>query len=188
MAARKSPEEWSRIQREYLAGYDSIREIADRYEISEAAIRKRAKAKGWERPVRERKPVRTLLPVPRTIAADPVAPREPVDSAEIAENARQLVGRMIDELETVTSYQGELEEAIEVFTANDEDDRRRDAMMKAMSLPARSMIIKNLASSLKVINEAAAPAKGKKAQAQDRANAVGRRFAAIGAPTSKTVN
>ena len=42
MAARKSPDEWERIRLEYLAGDDSIREIADRYCVSEAAIRKKA--------------------------------------------------------------------------------------------------------------------------------------------------
>jgi hypothetical protein len=187
MAARKTPEEWSRIQNEYLAGEDSIREIADRYEISEAAIRKHAKAKGWERPVRMRKPVRTLLPAPRLAIAEPLEVREPVDAGTIAENARQLAARMLDELDAVTSFQGELEESIEILTANDENDSRRDAMMKAVSLPARSQILKNLAASLKVINEAAAPTKGKKAQAQDRATAVGRKFGTIGAPT-RTIN
>ena len=187
MAVRKTPEEWSRIQREYLSGDDSIREIADRHEISEAAIRKRAKLKGWERPVRTRQPVRTLLPAPRIVVADPVEVREPVDAGTIAENARQLVGRMLDELDAVTSFQGELEEAIEILTANDENDSRRDAMMKAVSLPARSMIVKNLANSLKTINEAVAPAKGKKAQQHDRAAAAGRKFGAIGAPT-RTIN
>jgi hypothetical protein len=187
MAVRKSPDEWAQIEREYLSSDDSIREIADRYAISEAAIRKRAKAKGWERPVRKREPVRTLLPAPRAAQAVPVEPSEPIDAATIAENGRQLAARMLDELDAMTSYQGELEEAIEIMTANDEDENRRNAMMKAVSLPARSQILKNLASSLKTINEAGAPAKGKKAQAQDRATAVGRKFGTIGAPT-RTIN
>lgn len=94
---------------------------------------------------------------------------------------------MFNELEAITSYDGELEELIEVATAGDEDDRRRDAMLKAVSLPARSQIAKNLATALKTINEAGGPAKGKKAQQQERAAAVGRKFGAIGAPT-KTIN
>ena len=186
MAAHKSPAEWDRIELEYLAGEDSIREIADRHEISEAAIRKRAKAQGWKRPDRTREPVRTLLPVPRPAPAEPREPSEPVDAGKIAEHGRQLVARMLDELDSITSYQGELEELIEISTANDEDDRRRDAMMKAISLPARSQIAKNLAATLKTINEAGGPAKGKKAQQQERAAAVGRKFGAIGAPT-KTI-
>ncbi len=187
MATRKTPDEWAEIQREYLSCSDSIREIADRYAISEAAIRKRAKAKGWERGAQKREPVRTLLPVPRAPQPAQAEPREPVDAGTIAETGRQLAARMFDELDAMTSYQGELEEAIEIMTANDENESRRDAMMKAVSLPARSQILKNLASSLKTINEAGAPAKGKKAQAQDRATAVGRKFGTIGAPT-RTIN
>lgn len=183
MTSRKTSAEWSRIQSEYLAGEDSIREIADRHEISEGAIRKRAKAEGWERPVRTREPVRTLLPVPRPVPAEPREPSEPVDASTIVERGRQLVGRMFNELEAITSYDGELEELIEVATAGDEDDRRRDAMLKAVSLPARSQIAKNLATALKTINEAGAPPKGKKAQAQERAAAAGRKFGTIGAPT-----
>lgn len=183
MAARKTVDEWARIQREYLAGEDSIREIADRHEISEAAIRKRAKAEGWERPVRIREPVRTLLPVPRLAPPEPRPPAEPVNAADIAERGRQLVGRMFDELEAITSYEGELEELIEIDTASDENGQRRDALLKAVSLPARSQIAKNLATALKTINEAGGPAKGKKAQAQERAAAAGRKFGAIGAPT-----
>ncbi|MGR6329221.1 hypothetical protein ACU5AX_09155 [Sphingomonas sp. XXL09] len=127
--------------------------------------------------------MRTLLPVPRPAIAQPIEPPAPVENGEIVDHARQLVARMLDELDTVTSYQGELEEVIEIATANDENDQRRDAMMKAVSLPARSQIAKNLASALKTINEAGGPAKGKKAQAQDRAAAAGRKFGTIGAPT-----
>jgi hypothetical protein len=188
MAARKSPDEWERIRLEYLAGDDSIREIADRYCVSEAAIRKKAKASGWKRPVRTREPVRTLLPMPRPAIAAPTEPREPVTSAAIAEQGRQLVARMFDELDAMTSHQGELEAMIEIATANDENDRRHDAMMKAVSLPARSQIAKNLAATLKTINEAASPQQGKKAAAQERATAVGRKFGSIGAPTAKTIN
>jgi hypothetical protein len=188
MAARKTPSQWARIEREYLAGEDSIREIADRNEISEAAIRKRAKAEGWERPVRSREPVRTLLPVPRSPAAQPVEPPAPRSNVEIADHARQLVGRMLDELDTVTAYQGELEEIIEDATAEDDNEQRRDAMMKAISLPARSQIAKNLAGALKTINEAAGPQQGKKAATQERATAIGRKFGSIGAPTAKSIN
>ncbi len=188
MAARKTPSEWESIRLEYLAGDDSIREIADRYAISEAAIRKKAKAEGWKRPVRTREPVRTLLPVPRTIALERPAPSEPATSAQIAERGRQLVARMFDELDAITSFQGELETSIEILTGADENGQRYDAMMKAVSLPARSQIAKNLAATLKTINEAAAPQQGKKAAAQERATAAGRKFGSIGAPTAKTIN
>ena len=65
MAKRLSIDAWQRIEIEYCAGEDSIREIADRFEISDAAIRKRAKAEGWVRKVRtanRREPARSPPP------------------------------------------------------------------------------------------------------------------------------
>ncbi|WP_311270502.1 hypothetical protein [Sphingobium sp. WCS2017Hpa-17] len=185
MASRKNTIDWPRIEIEYLAGEDSIREIADRHEISDTAIRKRAKAEGWERLVRtanRREPDRSPPPPP------PSDPATPADSAKVADDARSLIGRMLDELDVVTSRRGELEDMIVEATDGDDDDARRDAMMKALSLPSRANTLKTLALALKTTNEASAP-QGKKAAAQDRANAVGggRRFGAMGAPQLKAV-
>ncbi|WP_380925457.1 hypothetical protein [Sphingomonas leidyi] len=184
MAKRTSSIDWPRIELEYLAGEDSIREIADRHEISDTAIRKRAKAEGWSRPVRtanRREPERSPPPPPRI---DPEAPR---DHAAIADDGRGLVGRMLDELDTLTSRRGELEDIIIEATDGDDDDAKRDAMMKALSLPSRANTMKTLALALKTLNEASAP-QGKKAAAQEKAQEVGRRFAPIGPPSLKAVS
>lgn len=55
--------DWEAIGREYRAGQLSIREIARQYDISETAIRKKAKAEGWERALASevRKQVRERL-------------------------------------------------------------------------------------------------------------------------------
>lgn len=45
----KPPTDWEAIEREFRAGQLSIRQIAVLHDISEGAIRKRAKAEGWER-------------------------------------------------------------------------------------------------------------------------------------------
>ena len=183
MATRKSSFDWDRIQLEYLAGEDSIREIADRHEISDTAIRKRAKAGEWVRVVRTAERVRT----PRTSGLAPRPPREDApavpEAAVIAEQGRGLVARMFDELDATTTYQGELEEMIEEMTAGDETDRRRDGLMGAISLAGRAKTLKELATAFKTINEASAPM-GKKAAAQEKAKAIGggSRFAPIGPP------
>ncbi|WP_294353260.1 hypothetical protein [uncultured Sphingomonas sp.] len=122
------------------------------------------------------------------IAPPPPRSAEPVDAATIAETGRQLVARMLEELDAVTSNQGELERVIEIATIDDDDDRQRDAMMKAISLPARTQMVKNLATALKTINEASAP-QGKKAAIQQRASAAGSKFGTIAAPgAAKTPN
>ncbi len=185
MAQRKSTIDWARIEIEYLAGEDSIREIADRHEISDAAIRKRAKAQGWVREVRSAnrcEPARQPPPPPRS---DPETPR---DAGQIADDGRSLVGRMLDELDAVTSRRGELEDLIIAATDGDDDDSRRDAMMKALSLGNRANTMKTLALALKTLNEAVAP-QGKKAAQQEKAAQIGggSRFASLGPPTLKAV-
>jgi hypothetical protein len=72
-----------------------------------------------------------------------------------------LALRLLDELDATTAWVGELERMIEEATANDENDRRRTAMMKAISLPARAMTLKTIAQALGALNEADGP-KGKK--------------------------
>ncbi len=184
MAKRANTIDWPRIQIEYLAGEVSIREIADRYEISDTAIRKRAKAEKWVRPVRSAnrcEPERSPPPPPKS------DPEKPVASAELADGGRALVGRMLDELDVITSKRGELEDMIVAATDGDDEDARRDAMMKAVSLPVRAGTMKTLALALKTLNEASAPV-GKKQAAQQRAAEVGRRFGSIGPPTQKALN
>jgi hypothetical protein len=185
MQKSRSTIAWDRIEIEYLAGEDSIREIADRHEISDAAIRKRAKRDGWVRPVRtakRREPERSPPPPPVT------DPDGQPDAGSIADGGRSLVARMLDELDTVTSRRGELEDMIVEATDDDDDEARRDAMMKAVSLPSRSNTLKTLALALKTLNEASVP-QGKKAAAQEKAKVIGggSRFASLGPPTLKAV-
>lgn len=49
MTEPRKPIDWEAIEREYRAGQLSLREIGRQYELSEGAIRKRAKAERWER-------------------------------------------------------------------------------------------------------------------------------------------
>lgn len=53
MADRK-PTDWEAIEREYRAGQLSVREIARRFDVSEGAIRKKAKTDGWSRPLADK--------------------------------------------------------------------------------------------------------------------------------------
>lgn len=182
MADRKTTIDWPRIEIEYLAGEDSIREIADRHEISDTAIRKRAKVEGWVRKVRtpkNREPVRSPPPPPRSS-------EKSGESPAIAGEARSLVARMLDELDVITSRRGELEDMIIDATDGDDDAARREAMMKAVSLPGRAATLKTLALAFKTINEASAP-QGKKAAAQERADEVAQRFRPMGPPALKSV-
>lgn len=183
MATRKSTFDWDRIELEYLAGEASVREIADRHEISEGAIRKRAKAEKWVRSVRT---VRTVRTEPVAVTASPVEPVHVPDAAVIAERGRGLVARMLDELDATTTHQGKLEEMIEDETSGDREARRRDGMLAAISLTGRAKTLKELATAFKTINEASAP-QGKKAGQQEKADQIANRFRGVGPPTLKSV-
>jgi hypothetical protein len=81
---------------------------------------------------------------------------------------RVLIARMLDELDAVTTHQGELAEEILAATAADRDPRRRNAMLRAISLSSRAATLKNLAAAAKTVAQIEAPsagAVGKKAQA-----------------------
>jgi len=62
-AAKRAPVDWEGIEREFLASQLSCSEIARRFSVSEAAIRKHAKKNGWQRPLADkvRKAVREAL-------------------------------------------------------------------------------------------------------------------------------
>lgn len=172
MAKRDKPVDWAGIERDYCSGSMGIREMARWYGVTDTAIRKKAKADAWVRHEQ-----------PRHIADEPPAQRltnPATDPPDLADQARGLTGRMMDELDTVTSMHGELEEMI---CSEESDPRRRQALLKALSLSERANTLKNLSATLKVLNEAAAP-DGKKAQRQDRAEAASStgKFAAPSAP------
>lgn len=127
------------IERDWKAGELSNVAVATRHGVTEGYVRKVAKKFNWQRGA-------ALTPPP-----PPAPPRElmrrdapataGMDDPTLANN---LLRRMLDELDTVTSHIGELEELIELETHSDRDDRRRAAMMKAVSLPVRANTLKLL--------------------------------------------
>jgi hypothetical protein len=153
--------DWKSIERDFRAGVMSIREIAKWYGLSDTAIRKKAKAEGWERvqqpPHLDRK---------QTISGEILLP--PPSSAkpeELPDRARGIAARLLDELDATTSHIGEFELIIET---EESDPRRRQALLKALSTAERAKTLKDIALSMKTLAEVSAPA-GKKAAQQEAA-------------------
>jgi hypothetical protein len=163
MTDEKQPVDWDGIQREYCSTNRSIREIAGWFQISDTAIRKRAKADGW---VRMEKPKGSHL---QTGANLPVVegPREPPKVEEVIGRGRNLIDRLMDELDAETLHRGELETIIQM---NETDPARVHALRQAVSLPVRAKTLQTLALALKTMGETAAP-EGKKAQRKSAAEA-----------------
>lgn len=183
MAKRKQNKaiDWKGIGSDYEAGVMTVREIARWYGISDTAIHKKAKAEEWKRkekpqsPFEEARAQRTAPPAQVEI----VQPTS-VKPEALTDRARALSGRLMDELETVTSHVGELEDMI---VQEEGDPRRRQALLKAISLGERSKTLKDIATTMKTLNEASAPV-GKKAarQATAETSAAAGKFATPSAP------
>ena len=162
--------DWSGVERDYRAGVMGVREIARWYGISDTAVHKKAKAEGWERKPKPESPF-VQAKAQRTVQAEILLPPA-VKPEAIADRARLITGRLLDELDAVTAHAGELEEMI---CSEESDPRRRQALLKAVSLSERASTLKNLATAMKTLNEAATPG-GKKDELQRRAEEVASRF------------
>jgi hypothetical protein len=152
--------DWEKIEAEYRAGQFSVSEIARQNGVSHTAINKRAKRDGWERDlapkVRQRVSARLV-----SEGVSAATARETIELAaerdvQIVREHRAVIGRgrnltlrMLDELDASTTKIGDLEALIEADTEGDESARRRDGMMKAISLPSRAGTLKDLSMAAK---------------------------------------
>ncbi|MHA6731762.1 hypothetical protein [Devosia sp. A369] len=180
MKDKKSAIDWPAIEVEFRAGKRSIREIATWYQISDTAIRKRAKAKGWARANQQPSSHQTQganLPVVSLSQA------EPPKVEEVITRGRNIAERLLDELGAETLHKGEMEVIIHL---NETDPERLVALKQAVSLPVRAKTLQTIALALKTMGETATEApKGKKAArlaSADASTAPGSKFAPRSGP------
>ena len=169
---------------DYREGVLTDTQIAAKYIVSSARIGQLAKHYGWVRG-EPKKP----MDAPESIEDPEKPPLKANDktSDDLANGSIELAERLLEELHQVTTYIGELEQLIIDDTAMDRDDRRRKAMLKAVSLPERANTLKTLSNILVqtrgVINPAGQVGTGKKEQAQVKAAKVSQgKFAPAQAP------
>ena len=182
MTDEKKPVDWVEIERDYRAGTMSIRELAAWYGISDTAIRKRAKRDNWTRAETkassQREPDRE--PEPAKVYVGTVLTPENTTPEAIVGRGRNLVMRMMDELDATTTRNGELEALIVSSTDEADATGQRAALMQAVSLKTRSDVLKALATAAKTLAESSAP-QGVKKQRQEAGERVakgGGRFSA----------
>jgi len=156
---------------DYREGVLTDTQIACKYLVSSAHIGQLARRHGWERNVKK----------------EPLADREEIEEPEkpklatgdktqdaLANGSIDIAERMLEELHQTTTYIGELEQLIIDDTREDRDDRRRRAMLKAVSLSERANILKTLSNILVqtrgVVMSESVVGTGKKDQAAARAD------------------
>ncbi|AZE48238.1 hypothetical protein C4K04_2565 [Pseudomonas chlororaphis] len=161
----KQPD-WEAIERAYRAGALSIRTIAERNGISDTAIRKKAKASGWNRDLSEqvRKEVRNKLvrgEVRDEQCANPEHDAEIIDEAaeegatvvrshrRDIRKATNLANLLMDDLLMTIQKREEIEDAIVDETAEDTNSMRRSSMLAAVGLPSNAKTLFQLSSAMK---------------------------------------
>ena len=185
MNAKKTATDWPAIEAEYRAGKQSIRAIAKWYSISEAAIRKEAKKRKWERANQPASSQQTAS-ANQPAAIAPVGEVSKVE--EVLGRGRNLAERMLDELGAETLHKGEMEVIIHM---HETDPERLVALKQAVSLPVRAKTLQTIALALKTMGETVAEQpKGKKAaqkSAAEAATSPGGKFAPRPGPPQLSV-
>lgn len=155
--------DWESIERDYRAGVLSIREVAKLHEVSDTAIRKKAKASGWERDLSQKvaEKVRSELVRSEVRTADPQTEREIVEvaAATVVQVVRghrgrirqgnELVELLTKQLIDVAGKRDQFEEDIALETTGDKSPERYSRLMKAVSLSSHASIAVNLAAATK---------------------------------------
>ena len=160
--------DWNKIERMYRAGILSVSEIAREFNVHEATIRYHAKQGGWKRDLSNK--VRTTARAKLIESLAKVDPNETIENLKnitedqiVDEAARtqvvvvrqhqKMLGqghsiamRMLHELDTTTSYYGELEQMIK----SDIAPRRQGALLKAVSLSSRVTTMRDLATAARL--------------------------------------
>jgi len=159
--------DWEALEVDYRAGIASIRELARQYDVSDTAIRKKAKADGWERDLTEKVHERVRAKLVRA-EVRALNAREPVRTeAEIIEaaaetavqvvqihrrdvrNGRMICARLFAELQDTSDNREIIAESIDSETQDDQSPTRRNQMMKAISLPTRARAMLDLSAAMK---------------------------------------
>lgn len=179
MSKAKKSIDWSAIERDYRKTGLSIRELARWYGCDDKAIRLKAKAGGWARPGADTPQPTPQAPRPLAALIEPIkqglrdlAPDGPAETPDIVERSRRVAMRLVDELDAITTRQGELAQIIDEALEGKDNAKQRESLRKMLSLSDRAMTLKNLALTVKTLAEAHAPA-GKKAAAAENAKSAG---------------
>ncbi|MHA3112896.1 hypothetical protein [Acinetobacter sp. ANC 4193] len=165
--------DWEKIELDYRAGVKSLREIAAEHEISDGAIRKRAKRDDWSRDlsakikakaddlVRKelvRSEVRTQTAISEKETIDANAHQQAavrLSQRKDIQRSRSIAMQLFDELEHQVGVANVelLEQLGELMYAPDEkgQDKLSDIYHKIISLPGRVKSMKDLSDTLRTL-------------------------------------
>jgi hypothetical protein len=175
MSEKKTAPDWERIEIEYRAGVQSIRQIAQAFGVSDGAIRKRAKTQEWTRDLNGKIKAKAEAIVRTEVVRTEVrnspeykaTEKETIDAnanliASIQINQRKDIQRarnlcmgLFDELEHLIGLDNIalLQDFGDVMRKEDDkgQDKLNDLYMKIIQLPNRVKSMKDLGDTLKTL-------------------------------------
>lgn len=172
--ARLSDKQWEKVRLEYETSQFSDAELGRRHKVSAPAIRKKAKKENWKRDLAKK--VRQLASeklvhedAKVSIGSRKVSTGERKETfseekeVELAAETRvavlrehraaigkgmELCNQLADDLLQAMSATSDIEEQVEKETADDSNGKRRDSMLKAISLPTHAGSLDKFANAL----------------------------------------
>jgi hypothetical protein len=159
--------DWERVEQQFRAGLLSLREIAEANGCSHVAVTKRAKAHGWERDLAAKIKAKAEALVNRAAVNSAVnEQRVLTDKALIEANAANVANvslrhrsdlietlnvarAMLAELRSQGEHGDALDTIAEMLSDPDADENRlRQALQRAISLPSRATALKSVADTI----------------------------------------
>jgi hypothetical protein len=161
---RRSDVDWEAIERDYRLGNLTNTELAQRHGVGRGSLLRKAKKEGWTRDLSAEVRARTraaLIGNESRGVADSSRPASDVDrvvatNVEVIERHRQMLAKgaevtakILAELDEATEHREEIEEAIEEETAGDRSGKRRQMMLKAVSVASRASALNAISNAVR---------------------------------------
>ena len=165
--------DWESVEIQYRAGIRSLKDIGREFDVSDAAIVKRAKRDGWTRDLKAKIHAKAESKVSESLVSAEVSAQTRVREREVIEananavasvrlahrrdiqRARSITMSLLGELEGQTGAETvELLQQLGVLMRSDDDkgqDKLNDLYHKIISLPGRARTMKDLGESLRVL-------------------------------------
>lgn len=158
----KPPVDWIAVEDDYRTGQLSNVMLANKHGVSEGAIRKRAKQHGWVKDLTRKVQQAVRAELVRDQVRAPYARESEIIESAVAtgvevvrehrkdiRTGRSIIQMLFSELIDATNDRAEIEDAIDEECAGDENDQRRQKMLKAVALPTRAGVIRDLSTAMK---------------------------------------
>lgn len=163
--------DWETLSVHYRAGIRSLRDMGAEFDVSDAAIIKKARKEGWTRDLKGKIKAKADKLVSAAMVSASVSAQTKITEkltieveAQVQSRiilshrqdipaARKLVSKLFTELELQTDGIELLRELGEIMRSEDKSgqDKRNDLYSKVISLSGRSTTLKSLVDSLKVM-------------------------------------